>query len=343
MKRPAATAAALAAAAAVVLATVAMFMYYRHSMNSIMESVGSMKEYGRHFLFVCDDSSEMWQSVYKFALSAANENDAVLEWAGANAPVRYSLPERMEIGISSGTDGIILVPDGTDEIRKAIDRASEAGIPVISLIRDASDSRRVSFVGASNYQMGEMYGDQILKLLKTGDNRVCLLTDSANSSVASNLLYSQIANYVKNAEPAGCRIDLYTKEVDSHSDFEAEEVIRQVLMDDHVPDILICVNSVQTECAVTALVEYNMVSDVQVIGYYASQGILSSLRRDLLPVVITCDAGQVGRLSVTALTEYLDTGHVSDYFDIDLTAVTVENVNRYVRSQHLAYSGGEGS
>lgn len=343
MRKKAAILITLCAAAGVILATVAMWFYYRNSMTDIMESAGSMQEYGRHFLFVCEEDTEMWQSIFENASETAAENDAVLEWVGVNAPVSYSLSQRMEISIASKPDGILLVPDGTEEIKNLTDRAADAGIPVVNLIRDTTDSRRVSFVGASNYQMGELYGEQIVKLLEPGENEVCLLTDSVNSSVASNLLYSQIANYLKNADTEGCRVSLYTKEADSRSNFEAEEVIRGILMSSRVPDILICVNSVQTECAETALVDYNMIGEVDVIGYYASQGILSALRRDLLPVTITCDAKQVGELSVTALAEYLDTGHVSDYFDITLTAVTNENVNRYVRSQHLPYTGGEAS
>ena len=343
MKKPVTSIIAVLSVLLLGLVTALMWLYFRSSMDSIAESAGSMQTYDRHFLFVCDDDSEMWQSVYQYGQSYANANGAALEWAGEHAPVSYTLAESMEIGISSKVDGIILVPDGTEEIREAIDSAAENDIPVVNIMRDTSDSRRVSFVGASNYQMGELYGEQIAKLLKTGETRVCLLTDSANSPVASNLFSSQITSYLKNASGDGRTVTLYTQEVDSRSDFEAEEVIRGILMGGERPDILVCVNSVQTECAETALVDYNMVDDVRVIGYYASQSILSALRQDLLPAAITCDARQVGELSVEALTEYLSTGHVSDYFDITLEAVTNENVNRYVRSQHMAYSSREGS
>lgn len=340
MKR---TLAASAAALIIIMAgTLSMYTYYRSGMELIGRSVGSTETYDRHYLFISDDSSELWQSVYESARAAANASGAALEWTGQDSPIPYTLEQCMDIGISSGVDGILLCPDGTEEIRRMVDDAAGAGIPVVSLLRDASESRRVSFVGASNYQMGEMYGEQVLNLMKDGDNRVCLLLDSAVEKNASSLLYSQIVSTVHSGEPAGSRMELFTREADSRNDFEAEEVIRQLLVESRVPDILICTNSVQTECAVTALVDLNMVDDVQVIGYYASANILSSLRRDLLPVTVTCDAKQVGDLSVAVLNEYLDTGRVSDYFDISLEAVTVENVNRYVRGQHLAYSGGEG-
>ncbi len=337
------TAAAVAASVLViVLATGLMWGFYQYSMTRITQNAGSMKEYSRHYLFVCDDESEMWQSIFDAALVSANESDAVLEWTGRNAPVNYSLSQCMEIGISSKVDGILLAPDGSGEIREAIDQAAEEGIPVICLMRDASDSQRVSFVGASNYQMGQLYAEQILPLLDEGETRICLLMDTSVSQAAGNVLYSQIVTSVRAVLPEGTSVDVYTMEVDSGNDFEAEEVIREILMGPQVPNILICMNSVQTECAEAAIVDYNMVDEVQVIGYYASAGTLSALRRDLLPVTITCNAEEVGALAVEGMNEYLDTGHVSDYFNISLQAVTSENVNRYVRAQHLAYSDGEG-
>ncbi len=344
MKRRTATAAAIAMGV-IILLTAGMWAYYRYSVTLIDKTAGSMKEYGRHYLFVCSEESEMWQAIFDYARQAADGTDAVVEWAGKNSPIEYSTAECLDIGIAEKVDGIMIAPDGSEKEKEAISRAGDAGIPVVSLIRDSPDSGRVCFIGASNFQMGELYGGQILNLLKEGENRVCLLSDGADASTVSNLLYSQIVTTVNAGLSDGCSMNLYTREADSGNDFEAEEAIRGILMEEETPDVLICVNSVQTECAEAALIDYNMVDEVQLIGYYASGGILSAIRRELLPVTITCDAEQVGTLAVTALGEYLDSGHVSDYLSISLEAVTSANVNRYVRGKHLAYTGtgGEGS
>ena len=331
-ERPAAL---IAAGAAVILAaTAAMWVYFGSSMSRITESIGSLKEYGRHYLFVCDDDSEMWQEAYQQVEEAARASDAVLEWAGQNSPVSRSLAECMDIGIASRVDGIILVPDGTEEIRGRIQYASECGIPVVNLMRDVEDSGRISFVGTSYSRLGELYGEQILALLQKGENRICLLADAVNSEASSNLLYSQIMQTVNRNLPSGVKADIYTENIDSRDDFEAEEIIRNILLTEERPDILICVNSVQTECARTALVDYNMVNDVRVIGFYASGAVLTPLRNELLSAAIICDVGQAGEQALEALNEYLNSGHVSDYFDIALEMVTSENVNHYIYLQN---------
>lgn len=330
-KRPAVLIAA--AAAAILAATAAMWVYFGNSMDRINESIGSLKEYGRHYLFVCDDYSGMWQEVYQHAEEAARKTDAVLEWAGLNSPVPRTIEECIDIGIASSVDGIILVPDGTEEIRGKVRYAEECGIPVVNLMRDVEDSGRISYVGTSWSRLGELYGQQILALVRKGENRICLLADEVNSDASSNLLYSQIMQAVNRDLPAGTKVDIFMTSIDSRDDFEAEEIIRNVLLDEERPDILICVNSVQTECARTALVDYNMVSEVSVIGFYASGAVLSDLRNELISAAVICDVGQAGEMALSALDEYLNSGRVSDYFDIAMEMVTSENVNHYLYLQ----------
>ena len=99
---------------------IAMRIYYQKSMTLFGESPDQTGSYSRHYLFVCGNNSEMWQKIYDSASKACNEKDAVLEWAGQNAPVSYSLTQCMEIGIASHVDGLIVCPDGTKEMVEAI-------------------------------------------------------------------------------------------------------------------------------------------------------------------------------------------------------------------------------
>ena len=171
---------------------IAMRIYYQKSMTLFGESPDQTGSYSRHYLFVCGNNSEMWQKIYDSASKACNEKDAVLEWAGQNAPISYSLTQCMEIGIASHVDGLIVCPDGTKEMVEAIGDASGAGIPVVTLLKDASGSDRISYVGVSSYQLGELYGKQAAGLLTEDSRRVCLLTDLDDEEVAANLIYAQI-------------------------------------------------------------------------------------------------------------------------------------------------------
>ena len=238
-------------------------------------------------------------------------------------------------------DGMIVYPDGSEDLAGAIERAFGQGIPVVTILRDIPDSDRVSYVGVSNYQVGDLYGGQLLSLLHNGSNEVCLLTDAGDSENETQLLYTQMVQAIKNGAPSGRTMELRTESVDSRTDFDAEEVIRDVLLGKERPDILICLNSAQTECAIQALIDYNLVGEVQVIGYYVTDQILQALRQELIPVTMTIDTDALGEDSVQALNEYLELGRVSSYYNITLSGITPVTAARYQQKEKEAVSDGE--
>ncbi len=287
------------------------------------------RTYNRHYLFISSDVSRMLTDIYERCSQSCEKSGAWLEWCGKETPGNYSAADCIDISIAMKADGIIVYPDGSDNLSGAITRASEAGIPVITVLRDLSDSDRVSYVGVSNYQMGDLYGGQLLSLMHNGRNEVCLLTDAGDSENETQLLYTQMVQAVRNGAPSGKTMVLRTESVNSGMDFDAEEVIRDLLLGEERPDILICLNSVQTECAIQALIEYNLVGKVQVIGYYVTPQILQALRQDLIPVTMTVDTQAIGDYSVQALDEYLDLGRTSSYYNITLYGITPVTAERY--------------
>ena len=111
--------------------------------------------------------------------------------------------------------------------------------------------------------------------------------------------------------------------MDSTANFEAEEVIRDIFINsDSLPDILICLDPVSTECAYQAIVDYNEVGNVNIVGYYTSDIVMNAIHKGLIPAAVTIDTGEIGRYSIDALNEYLSAGHVSNYFNVGLSIVT---------------------
>ncbi len=255
----------------------------------------------------------MWQDVFRAASKAAGESGAYLEWCGQETSARYSDEEGIEIGVAEQVDGILLYESTEKDLKAAVSDAQSRGIPVVTLLRDIEDSPRISYVGFSNYERGRLYGDQLLSLLHKGENKVCVLTDNGDTEGELNLLYSQMTQTVKEKGADGATISLSAVLADSGEDFDAEETIRNLLMGDSVPDILICETSVQTDCAIQTIIDNNLVDRVQVIGYYTADMTLSAIQRELIPAALTIDTDSLGHSAVGALNEYLDTGHVSDY------------------------------
>lgn len=319
----------LGAAAAVCLLAV-MWFYCDRSIRRIDGQAGNDRVYDRHFILVTEDTSALWQAVYQSAAEAADRENVYLEWAGTDSMTDYSAADCMNIAIASRVDGIILQPDGSEAITEQINAAAEAGIPVVTVLYDATGSERISFVGVNSYQQGQVYGEQILDSLQEGENQVMVLLNASAEDVNMNLMYSQMNSVVERGKKADQKVEISTYSIDSSANFEAEETIRNIFVNEEIlPDILICLDPVSTECACQAIVDYNQVGNVDIIGYYGSQIILDAISKGVIPGTVTINTEELGSYSVSALNEYLDQGYVSNYFNVDLNVIDSANVRQF--------------
>lgn len=331
--------AAVLSAAGMFLAGI--YIYYQNRAQELGFDNTAAMEYGRHYVFISSDTSLMMQDIYDDIYEACSRTGAYLEWCGAGTQQRYTAAECIDIAIAMGADGIILYPDGSSGLEASIGKARDEGTPVVTILRDLSDSARISYVGVSNYQMGELYGGWLLSLMKDGTNRVCLLQDSGDYENEIQLLFTQTVQAVHNGSSSDEKMDLVTRTVDSMVDFDAEEVIRDILLGQERPDILICRNSAQTECAIQSLIDYNLVGEVQVIGYYVTDTILSALRQDLIPVTVMIDRKALGEDCAQALDEYLDSERTSSYYNITLDSITPVTMDRFIETDRPEDTGEE--
>ena len=331
--------AAVLSAAGMFLAGI--YIYYQNRAQELGFDNTAAMEYGRHYVFISSDTSLMMQDIYDDIYEACSRTGAYLEWCGAGTSQRYTAAECIDIAIAMGADGIILYPDGSSGLEASIGKARDEGTPVVTILRDLSDSARISYVGVSNYQMGELYGGWLLSLMKDGTNRVCLLQDSGDYENEIQLLFTQTVQAVHNGSSSDEKMDLVTRTVDSTVDFDAEEVIRDILLGQERPDILICRNSAQTECAIQSLIDYNLVGEVQVIGYYVTDTILSALRQDLIPVTVMIDRKALGEDCAQALDEYLDSERTSSYYNITLDSITPVTMDRFIETDRPEDTGEE--
>jgi len=316
-------------------------LYYQNKMNTFGSYPDTMEEYDHHYLFVASDRSEMMQDIFEAACLAAKEGGGYLEWCGSGTPDSYTEAEYIDISIAMDADGIIVCPDGSDGIEEAVGRAHDAGIPAVTILRDLPDSKRISYAGVSGYQTGEIYGGRLISLLHDGWNDVCLLEDSEAGKDEAQILYSQIVQAVKNGAPSGKTLHLRTEEVDSNTDFDTEEVVRNLLLGTHIPDILICESPVQTECAIQTLIDYNLVGHLQVIGYYATDTILRALEQELIPVTMIVDTVQLGKDCTEALDEYRELGRTSSYYNVALDSITPKTAADYIAGHSAGEKQGE--
>lgn len=363
--------------AACIVLTVLMVVYvlwfYRGSYEE--ESAGEI--YDRYYMLITQDSkSAFWQSVYQGACERALADNVYVDWLGNDQFQNYSVEEQMQVAIASDVDGIIVTAGENEEMTALIDRAVSAGIPVVTLYGDNTQSARCSFVSVGSYNLGREYGRQALQIvrerlagtteqrvkisretqpgedecenivgmsnegstlemevLKVGSAerpvRVSILVNAYAGGLDQNILYSGIQETIEQ-ERGDTVIELSLQTVDDTNAFSVEESVRDLFMAGDLPDILICLNELNTTCAYQAVVDYNKVGTVNILGYYVSDTILNAIDRNVIYATVSIDAPQMGGFCIDALQEYHELGYTSQYFTADISLISAENVAEYL-------------
>lgn len=86
-------------------------------------------------------------------------------WRGAETTDEIRQKEILESFIAQRVDGIAISCLNGDLLTDAIDRAVDAGIPVVTWDSDAPKSKRMAFYGVNDIEAGRALGDGLAKLL----------------------------------------------------------------------------------------------------------------------------------------------------------------------------------
>lgn len=326
--------------AACILFTVAMAGYILWFYKGSFQEETAGETYDRYYIMITQDGkSAFWQSVYQGAYERALQENVYVDWLGNDHFQDYSVEEQMEIAIASGVDGIIVTASEEEKMTALIDRADAAGIPVVTLYGDNTQSTRCSFVGVGSYNLGREYGRQALGIMRERFDgtearpiRVTLLVNPFANSLDQNILYSGIQETIEQ-EQGNMEVELSQQSVDDTNAFSVEESVRDIFMGGEVPDILICLNELNTTCAYQAVVDYNKVGAVSILGHYVSDTILNAIDRGVIYATVDIDTAQMGAFCIDALQEYHDLGYTSQYFTADISLITRDNVDAYLEGE----------
>ena len=123
--------------------------------------------------------------------------------------------------------------------------------------------------------------------------------------------------------------------VDASNNFSVEESVRKLFVSgkDKIPDIVVCLNENDTNSVYQAVVDYNEVGRVNILGYYDSEAILKGIERDVIYATLSIDTDQMGRYCIDALTEYYEIGNTSQYFTADSYVINKSNVGKYRKGE----------
>lgn len=322
----------------VILAAFFVFktIYFDNMMKQEGFDSNEEKIYNYQFEMIVDNpESAFWQAVYTKADETAEKNDVLLELTGSSWDNTYNKIDYMNMSIAAQVDGIILEYNGEEGLEEKINEAVEQGIPVVTVMGDATASKRQSFVGINDYQMGVAYGAEVAKYVDESTDSITILKKMNPGDMKQSQLFAQISNAAKEQAVNSKGLKIEGKTFFSSGTFDTEETIRNIFQQaGGPPDIMVCMDEETTECAYQAMIDYNMAGKVKIIGYYTSGVVMEALEKGLIPSTCAIDTDSIGTHSVEALMEYLEVGRVNTYYSVDLHFVTAVSLAEQERSQN---------
>ena len=318
----------------IIITAITGISLFRVYMGNFTE-VEDVKLYDKYYVMITEDrKSSFWQSVYAGAYEAGLSENTYVDMLGDNLTSDYSREDLMNIAISSEVDGIIVAADESEQMSALIDEAAIKGIPVVTLVGDNTHSNRCSFVGVGGYNVGTEYGQQVLQIIKESEakpkTKVSVLVNANALDSGQNIICSGIQDTFDRAKEEGKEIEMTLVSIDNTNAFSVEESIRDIFMEEDIPDIIICLNELNTTCVYQAVVDYNKVGEVSILGYYDSETIIKAIDRNVIYATISIDTKQMGEFCVNALNEYHELGYTSQYFTADIELIKKANVHKYL-------------
>lgn len=317
--------------ATIVVAVILMGIYLEHTSKAVKVLNDNYREdYENIYAFISiDRNDDFFEAVYEAAKESGEENNDYVEYWGKDLATEYSREELLDIAIAAKVDGIFLEADESAEIIALINKAVNAGIPVITMGSDCSASLRQSFVGVNNFSLGQDYGKQILKLGDRDIKTVMVLMNPNTADTSQNIVYAAIKEQLESNKRDD--IDLQAVAIDNATTFSVEESIRDIITRKNTtPDVLVCLNESNTGSAYQAIVDYNRVGNIDILGYHKNASILDGILQKNIYASFEVDTNQMGRYLINAMDEYKEYGYVNEYMTVDVNLINSDNVEEYI-------------
>lgn len=183
-----------------------------------------------------------WDVVKTGAETAGEEQNIQIDYQSDGDPGRQA--QLIESAISSNVDGLVVSMANPDALREPLQRADEAGIPVVTINSGADRSREfgaLTHVGQSEIIAGQGAGDRLLEAGVT--NLVCVIHEAGNIGLEQRCQGA--------AESLGAEV--MSLQVNVNNISEAETTISTKLRADTTIDGVLTLNPAVAVAAVAAI------------------------------------------------------------------------------------------
>lgn len=291
----------------------------------------SQQEAKIHLAVILDDSDSNFDQDFTDGLMAVAEENAIAVEIMPVDSVEYDVQvlKALDKAMFANVDGIALYAYDTLEIQEKINQVTESGIPVILMNEDVPSSDRISYVGLNRYHIGMEAGESFVDLL--GEEGKIAVIDQRRKGHENETAEEILLLGMKEIFNEYPNLTLETVAYTEEGVLSAERVANGIFTT--YPDItgILCMNGRNTLGIVQMLIDSNRVNDVVLIGSGNNQEIIEYISRgNVIEATVVSDNHILGKKVAEGFLEYLGTGFVSNFINIDTMVINQKNVDDYI-------------
>ncbi|WP_215142923.1 ribose ABC transporter substrate-binding protein RbsB [Exiguobacterium qingdaonense] len=241
----------------------------------------------------------------------ANEMDATLTVADAQNDAAKQVND-VEDMIQKGMDLILINPTDSEAVGAAVQAANDAGIPVITVDRNAETGDVVAHVASDNVAGGQLAGDYMVELVGEGQKVVELEGIPGASATRDR---GQGFN-----EAIDGKLEVVAKQSANFDRAEGLTVMENILQDNKDIVAVFAHNDEMALGAVQALDAAGM-SDVKVIGFDATDDAVKAVEGGTMAATVAQKPTEIGKLGVEAAINHLSGETVEANIPVELELI----------------------
>ncbi|MBK9169964.1 MAG: substrate-binding domain-containing protein [Bryobacterales bacterium] len=262
-----------------------------------------------------------WQSVHAGALAAAGETGVEIIWNGPAMETDYTGQlQIVDAMINQRVDAIVLAPIDKTAMVSVVQRATNAGIPVVIFDSGVDTDAFVAQVATDNYAAGQAGARRMGEIL-AGKGKVAMV--AVQPGAASTMAREQGFEDTIAKEHPGIQI---ADKRYGMADFAKSLAVAENMLTAY-PDLngMFASNESSTVGAAQALKARQ--SKVKLVGFDSSPTLIEDLKGGLIDSLVVQDPFRMGYDSVQAAVTKLNGGTPQKIQDLPPLVVTAANLN----------------
>ncbi|MBN2617066.1 MAG: substrate-binding domain-containing protein [Spirochaetales bacterium] len=270
------------------------------------ESVSNIVRKSYYAFFIPTSDQAFFNGLKKGAMAAEEDFDCYVSF--------YSIDNNiMDLNMVPflGINGIALYPLGkSSEIKDQIKFLEEYGIPVIQIENEVLRDKNTFYVGTNNFESGRAIGE-ISKRTEKDLLNIQIIYSEKNPGLLSNKSIVELG--LKSS--LGDKINKLDYTITSLNPLDAERIVYEIVKNSPEVDLIVLTDPNDSLVAVQAIIDSNMVGEIQIISFGDSDEILNYMDKGVILGSIVRNPYEIGYNAVKSLYEIENTGFTSSYLD----------------------------